>query len=571
MAQQLRQRSERLAMRGESPIPTIAILGKVAEGKGWIARCFLRDQPENAEVRQQLPSGQNDTDRSSRLVWFGPESPLGLEEGEHYVRVSASRMLDLGHPYIVGDAPGYSDEASRSRQLAQVAVSSAAIKIIVFSEEIVRDGSLTRFIQKMPGAVVLPVVRFRPPAPGLADPDPERREDIRSYVADWRRDAPETNVLDPCFVPDAGIYSPNTEEAVVLVQARLRERLIPYVQGTQLLYEAVEQQIMAQCNAVRQDATQRLVEFQQRVGPCVQALEEIRRELPQRLVKELLGTDLQLRAAVRRRFQAMWMDLTPGWCFPYRSFLGLLVLTAGAWDRLVLSLAGSLPSLALTVFQSLSNFRDARARDERLRAGVAQRLEQLAQDELRAELINFSRALEAVRSRENGERFAPDDVSDPVVRMEGLEVFESQCREIFEQESQRLGPAQWTPRAIAVGATLLFVLLLSGPLLAVYREYLLTTWTVLTTASSSWSDFPIPSASMIFTSLLLSAAPVFGVALLALGWGCRAGRVNRLIAAIRQQHDAAIHEWTSNRSLHFDLNDSRLNSARFLLHLGRRP
>jgi hypothetical protein len=574
IAENLRYQAQRLVTRGESSIPTIAVLGKTAEGKGWLARCFLLDHPDNHLVRQSIPSGQNDTERSTRLVWFGPESPLGLEEGEHYLQVPASRMLDLGHPYIVGDTPGYSDDSSRTRQLSQIAVSSAAVKIIVLSEEILRDGSLSKFMRKMPGAVVLPVVRFRPSQPGREDPEPARREDIQRYVEQWRHDAPETNILDPCCLPDAAIFSPDLGQTVQLVQRRLRERLLPYVQGTQLRREAVEQQIEAQGQVARRDAAQRLIEFRRRVGPCVHAIENIRQELPQRLVRELLGSDLQLRAAVRRRFQAMWMDLTPGWCFPYRSFLGLLVLTSGAWDRLILSLAGSLPSLALTVAHSLTNLRDAQTRQAQVRAGVAQRLEQLAQDELRAEVKNFERSLEALLTWEEGP--SPQSIeswsersssNEGVIHVEGLEEFEGRCREIMEHESQRYAPPAWLPRSAAILATCLFALLVSGPLVAVYREYLTTTWSVLTSAERSWSDFPVASASMMFTALLLSAAPVFGMALLALGWGCRASRVQRSIETLRGQHDAAIHEWTRNRLLDFRLNDPRLEMARFLLQI----
>jgi hypothetical protein len=574
IADNLRYQAQRLVTRGESSIPTIAILGKTAEGKGWLARCFLSDHPDNHLTRQAIPSGQNDTERSSRLVWFGPESPLGLEEGEHYLPVPASQMLDLGHPYIVGDTPGYSDDNSRTRQLSQVAVSSAAVKIIVLSEEILRDGSLSKFMRKMPGAVVLPVVRFRPSQPGREDPEPSRREDIERYVEQWRSDAPDTNILDPCCLPDAAIFSPDVGPAIQLAQRRLRERLLPYVQGTELRREAVEQQVEAQGQVARREAARRLVEFRRRVGPCVRAIEDIRRELPQRLVRELLGSDLQLRAAVRRRFQAMWMDLTPGWCFPYRSFLGLLVLTSGAWDRLMLSLAGSLPSLALTVAHSLTNLRDAQARREQARAGVAQRLEQLAQDELRTELKNFERSLEAMLNREEGfsSQSLPDRkdrsaLTEGVVHVEGLEAFEGRCREIMEHESRRFAPPAWLPRCAAILATGVFAFLLSGPLVAVYREYLATTWSVLTLAERSWNDFPTASASMMFTALLLSAAPVFAIALVAMGWGCRPSRIQRLIDILRGEHDAAIHEWTRNQRFRFHLSDTRLDTARFLLQV----
>jgi hypothetical protein len=104
----------------------LVLVGRTASGKGWLARCFLHDPA----LRQAIPSGQNAQDRSTRLLWIGPQPPPQLEEGEEYLPAAPSQMLDLGVPYWLGDAPGFSTFSEAAERLHRRALASAALKIL---------------------------------------------------------------------------------------------------------------------------------------------------------------------------------------------------------------------------------------------------------------------------------------------------------------------------------------------------------------------------------------------------------------------------------------------------------
>jgi hypothetical protein len=567
IARQLRHECEQLAQRAGGVTPAIAILGKTGEGKSWLARCFLTNASSNEPVLAAIRSGQNDVDRTQRLLWFGPTAPAELGEGEQHLHVDAKQMLDLGRPYIVGDTPGFSNYGEAASQLARLAVRSAAIKLVVIQEETLRDGDVTQLFAQMDGALVLPVIRFRA-GKGVANPVAGSVQEVERHLAMWRAAAPHARVLSPCYLPDQDLFSTNAKDTRQLVQQRLRDVLTPALQDEQVLRTAVENQIAASRKAAEQQAATVLHEFSQRVGPCVRGLDAIQRDLPGRLIDELLGTDLQLRAGIRRQLRAMWMDFTPSWCFPYRTFTGLLVLTAGAWDRLVFSLAGSLPSLALTAFQSIKNVKESVASDQQIREGISLRLERIARQELIAEVDRFKTALDAMTNT------APQDIGSGkndqqiAVRISGLDQLESQCREMVQASIERYGPRRFTPFLFGFVATVVFAALLAGPVVTLYRDYLPTAWQALNSPQSttSWRDFPVPSVSMLLASLCFSAAPVFLLSLVALGWGCRTSRVNRIIKAIRHQLDAAKHKWSSNAGLKVDVDDARIDAARKLIN-----
>ena len=49
--------------------------------------------------------------------------------------------------------------------------------------------------------------------------------------------------------------------------------------------------------------------------------------------------------------------IQPSLDVPYRSLMATLAATVGAWDKLILSLAGSLPSLAMLLLQTGKNIK----------------------------------------------------------------------------------------------------------------------------------------------------------------------------------------------------------------------
>ena len=69
-------------------------------------------------------------------------------------------------------------------------------------------------------------------------------------------------------------------------------------------------------------------------------------------------------------------------CFPFRPFVGILALTAGAVDRLLLGFVGSVPSLAMAAFQTAKNL----LRLKQARATVLSALQQRTRDLASAEV-----------------------------------------------------------------------------------------------------------------------------------------------------------------------------------------
>jgi hypothetical protein len=85
-----------------------------------------------------------------------------------------------------------------------------------------------------------------------------------------------------------------------------------------------------------------------------------------------------------------------------------------------------------------------------------------------------------------------------------------------------------------------------------------------------WSDFPAPPSSVLITYGLVSAAPAFVIALLALAWACRSALLDRLINAVRAELVKAIAELKNDGFLRLDLEDARFDAAKYLVQLCNR-
>lgn len=559
----------RLIEWGSAPTPSLVVLGTLGEGKSWLARCLLTSHPDNQVVRHELRSGQNHDDRTSRLTWFGPQRPPSLQEpGERFVLVPESHLLDLGRPYIVGDTPGYSDIDAFRRVLSGVASTSATIKILVCSFSQVRDGGLAEFVAQLDGSIILPVIRFRPDANGASLPPESTRLDVEQELAGWRRQAPHAQLLAPCYMPDKDVFGET--EGIELMQRRLQAALAPALAALDQLRDAVDRQLEQRIGVARREIAAVLSPFHDRVRGPVEHLERLTSHLPERLVAALIGEELDLRAALRPRFRADWIERTPALCFPFRTLLGLLALTAGAWDRLIFSLAGSAPSLVLTFFQAARNVRDLAKSSRQLLDGLNQRIERLLQDEFRPAIRTFHAAVAASLPAAEERLASADSTDGEVVRVIGLDGVEAESRRIFLAAVQSERARSTTVRSLALLATGIFAFLAAGPLVALYRAYCGAHFQAFGAQNAPLADFPTPSAAMLLSSFVLSVLPVFVLALIAMAWSCRPSRVERAMEAVRDQHRQSIRERFATGALRIELTDSHLDAARRLLALSAR-
>jgi hypothetical protein len=256
-------------------------------------------------------------------------------------------------------------------------------------------------------------------------------------------------------------------------------------------------------------------------------------------------------------------------CFPYRSFVSVLAITAGVWDKLIFAPLGSIPSLAAVSFQTFRNVMDAlRFAYRRLRAGVVARIERLVQSQLAGDVRRFHQALQSLWP--TADPNAPKSPADAGVgvRIAGADniIVESEriVRTVIEPHAAAGASAAVICSIVGAG---LFWVLLAGPMVAIYRSFWGTWWRTMADGQGPWAEFPAPPLSLIAATLILSAAPALVLAILSLGWCCRPDRVKQVVDTIRDRHSRMLSDQLATGALRIDLADERLEAARFLVKL----
>ena len=559
----------RMNERGLDEVPSITLVGAVGEGKSWLARAFLN--PESArKERAEMSTGQNASDRTHQLVWYGPQAPVGLSAEERHLRVDPSQMLDLGRPYLLADTPGFTDAAPGAWRLSEVSVTSAPIKLLVTSLSQLRDGGVEDFAATLNGSVILPVIKFEPnqsPEGTCCDtPSQTEQDEVRATLARWRISSPDSEVLDACFMPQARIFGGESAETVM--RQRLRQTLTPLLSDPTRLRSSVQHQALNRISVCKEEIAIALSPFRHRVGSSLENLVRKTESLPERACDELAGDRLNINAMIRAHLRSDWMERTPAMCFPYRSFCGIFGLTQGAWDKLFFASVGSIPSLAVAMTKAVGNFRDGKSADAEQDGanGLATRLSDRLIEELRPEVRNFEATVRALLPEKPEDKLQ----RDADVRLHGLQALVTDAFKLLRVEVDRLRPAMTTILLLALLGAGLFFYLIAGPVVSLYRTYLEAHGGALGAAASAWSEFPQPTASMILASLLLSVAPSILLAFIGMAWCCSIRRVRRIALAFHSALDVRIRQRVASGSLRIEVNDQRVEAARFLLLLSKR-
>ena len=527
----------------------IAVLGAKNSGKSWLCRLLVK----NEAAHERIPSGEISKYSTEKATWIGPDAPPALDS-EHEVRIALRRddMVDLGADYTLLDLPGFNDASIPAREAALKALCGVPLRVLVVSVATLGDESQFAFLEKSDGTRILPVV---------VDDDHPRLEkegagDIAALLERIRHRCPLAEVLKPIVVPHIR-HAPG-EEAVKIRLAE--ERLFPVLRQL-IATPPVDEQVIGKVvvERLRRDLAGDLREFVRRVTPAHDALETMEAGLAAELVKKILGPDAQLEAGMRMKMRLLTLTRTPGWFFPFRSFLGLFSITAGAWDRLAFALAGSLPSLTLLVFQTARNTKRLAEMKDEVKSALATRIETMTQDELADVNRVFIRSINASLPPET--RRSEDE--SPPTRFIGLERLTEESGTLFERvvrnhASGRAGVFVWGGLA-----TLMFVGLLSGPLVTVYREFF-DAWTGVFQGpvEHRWQAFPAPSAGMMFTSLLLAVLPVIFCALVACLRATPRMRVEAALAGAKAGHEAILEQLTKNKSVRLVSEDPVREAAR---------
>lgn len=597
--------------------PVIAVIGPKDAGKSTLCQWLLH----NPEDRKRLHAGYGKENATRKTTWIGPEAPKDLDAAyEIEIPIASRDLADLGVTYTLVDVPGFSDDDPSAAAAAKRAFRLSTTVILVSSEERLEDYAILKEMAIRDGVRVLPVV--------VTSAAEELRNDIEDYGKRIGQTCPKSDVLAPVIVPR--LNSMVDEEARREAIDGGRSILIGAMKDL-LAREEMNPVILAETRFTRMQE-----ELRRAVGELVSDVQGEYRKFVEtedlvigEITSALAGSQRQLKAACRLRMLDSIVDRCPPIFFPYRSFLGLLTLAAGAWDRLVLAFLGSLPSLVMTVAQSARNANVLAEKRSSLRHAIGERANALAAERLAPVSQEF---LRAVRRR------LPEDARDrllmvppePVVA--GLGEAESAVASAFEEGITRHAPRARLCFTLGLLSMALWLFLASGPVAVVYRQYF-DAWaagfdgsnaaqgklankveinpahpmadhaearvgTVNEVAAAeipaavaagalagstpeqkpreggagpSWREFPVPSAGMLFATTMLVFTPVFLLAMVSLSLAVTGRRVQRCAAGIFKAIEERLRQLAGEKVLRLEVEDPMRDAIRTLFDEAGRP
>lgn len=539
----------------------IAVVGATGQGKSWLIRQLVSRSAVAARIR----SGNNLDEATEKLTWVGPQPPADLDTRlEQYLPCDSADMQPIGVPYLIVDAPGATDERRAIAAVAARALSLATVILIVVRRDQIRSQAVAMLTEASEGTLVVPVIN------AVRERDTELAADIDSLVARMRRVAQTSTFAAPVIIDDfevtGGDERSTGKAAANEVAARLQEQMAggwdgDRRQSTRLA--ALDARFRAALHSI-------LREHLPGLTTAVKRLNSEAVSLPAEVAESLVGSSGPLRAVVRSRLRLSLLTETPAIWFPYRSLLGLLNLTHGAWDRVALSLSGSLPSLISTAWSSAQNLREGHSNEQVIREGLRQRSAAAVADRLAPLAARFRDELAELRRQPALQRSEVRDEATPsqVAYLAGVDTLQEQSQAIFDEQIDRVAVSRSAALGLGLIGTLIFWGMLAGPIVALYRGYFDASYVTLRELRGDLATYPRPDASMILTSVILSLLPLSLFAMLVLSWVQRRRQVESAETAIRNAHRATIQQLQRDGVLALRWDDPLLADAEFLLSAG---
>jgi hypothetical protein len=284
------------------------------------------------------------------------------------------------------------------------------------------------------------------------------------------------------------------------------------------------------------------------------------------VIPDIVGSSELLEAGTRMRLRTALLGRLSPIYFPFRPIVALLVITSGAWDRLIIAMAGSIPSLALVFYTTARNIRDLRRMRAEARNGLERRVLATLRERIQPIVTDVWSAVRIMPGNA-GSAALPSVMPAQNVRLNGLAELQQASAHWFDETLLKCKANTFVLLFCARLGTACFWACMAGPLASIYRQYFKAAHGALGSEASIWSDFPVPASSMIFTSLLLSFLPMFAFALICVAWAVTPSRAKRCAALIREEHEKGIENRRKDGTLRLEIGDPAMEAARFLISL----
>lgn len=541
----------------------LAIVGAKGQGKTWVARQLTTNQ----QIKSRLRSGDLVDDATTRLVWIGATPPDALDpESEIYHVCSDAEMLDIGRRYVVLDTPGSTDANPRAAEIAAEALSLAPIKLLVIARDQIRSAASMVIAQRIDGSECIPVISSVEPEEMQEGTSAHRQ--LQSDVQTLRRQiaalAPRVHLGTEIYVPDFEISGDEVASQQSFT-AQLKTRLSELRLDDLSLASSRENRLQAAESRLRRSVSKTLAEQMPQLAAAVDRLNRETESLPERVLDSLLGSTQVLETGVRMRLRSQLVGDTSLVWFPYRSLMSVLNMTQGAWDRVVLAMAGSVPSL----FGSLASWaRNARQSGEfsfEINDGIRERMQRQVEERLKPLCDQFHRAVWRLRSHEGR---TDEPIAAGAMSLSGIEELQQRSREIFEDALARHAVRSWMVQLLALVGIALFWSFMAGPIVSIYHQYFSASYESLA-GEVHPEGFPHPEPGLILTSVILSLLPLLIYAMIVLSMALSTRKVRRVSAEIQTAHAEAIRQLRDARIIQLRFEDRLLQQAEFLLNLAR--
>jgi hypothetical protein len=541
---------------------SVSLVGAKGQGKSWIARQLVKDP----RVAEQLRSGDLARDATGTLTWVGPRSPEQLNPSvERFIFCQIDQMADIGRPYLLLDTPGVTDADAQIAEIARQALSLSPIKLLVIARDQIRSAINTHIARQTAGSVCIPVITMIDPK-DLSSSD--LVNDIKQLMAHLHQAAPQSDWLEPITVVDFDISANAAEVGQHTAQAiveRLRSRPLDDIS----LSRSKEQRLQAAQERFRVQVSRLVGDQIPQLASAVRKLYQETEKIPEEVISSMLGSPLILQAAVRSRMRTQLVNDTSALWFPYRSILSLLHLTHGAWDRVLMSLTGSVPSLFGALTAWARNFQQTRQLQWEMQSGLRERIEQQVRDRIEPLCEHFQRVVQRLQTRGAivPRTASSESVSGLGIQLTGIQQLQNHSQNIFENTLAQNAFSRLPLQLAGLVGTVLFWAFLSGPIISVYRQYFQASYHAISDSVATVEHFPHPSPNLFFTSLLLSVLPLLIYCMVVLTLYLRRSTIERVSALIQQRHYQTIEEMKSAGTLKLHFENPLLDQAQFLIHL----
>ncbi len=541
-------------------LPCFGIIGAKGQGKTWVARQLILEPA----IAQLLPSGVLAKEATTRLHWIGPSAPDALEASrEVYLACPAKSMLDFQRPYMVLDTPGYTDEDPMAAAIAKEAMSLAPIKLLVARRDQLRSAIHVQLAALTEGSVCLPIITCVPQSESMGSGNlaGSLQRDIEWYTAALSSSAPGTRFLEPILVCD---FEAMGDEASIARQLQndLKNRLAH--EDLKVASATKSVRLRTASDRLKHRVSEAIQTQVPQLASAISQLASTADALPSQAIEMVLGSKHVLRNAIRDRIRGELISGTGLFWFPYRTLLGILGFTHGAWDRLILSMTGSLPSIFGTFMTWAKNLSTSRQAHQELQEGIKEYLTKQIQDRLLPAQQEFYRAIDRIGG---SNRDAHRIDSGLRIRMSGIDALQVQARGVFDETLSKYRIPRWLLQLLGLVASVIFWGLMAGPILAIYRQYFLATMHAWSQGTKDLSEFPSPKATMMLTAFGISTFPVLIIAMLVMSWFQRAKRLDAIAEEIYSAELQKVESLKRDGTIKLYYEDPLLQSAEYLTSL----